>query len=275
MRNVLFMKHYMFQSVTKQTPLPILIPCPEGEQHDGLANFDPAHSFAKVRLVKPKDLTLKKVRSREMSLFLECWALRDAYNRKDLSALRRRFVQLWPFFTGQDRWPSPVLRHTLGIPRPDQLHVERINEVLLTAPELANHLQKFANSKSTAATAVGTEARRAADRGDWNSVQLFLPQLVARVIEDVRLVLWYSRQAHAFIPAISCPNLKTAIFLKMLFGEIRSCPQCRRPFVPVNSNQDYCSLQHQAAYRVARWRANKKEAAQPTKKQGKAKGTAR
>jgi hypothetical protein len=230
MRYRLFMQRSLLRSVTKQTPLSILLPCAEGEVPDGLANFDPNRCFSKLRLFKAEDLTLQKLRSREIKHFLECVALRDAYNRNDRFALQRSFEQLWPFITGQNQWKETAL------------------------PAMTDRIQgELAKAFSTGSSA----------RADWKSAELYLPQLVSKAIEKVRLVLWYSRQSQVFTPALYSPDLRTAIFLKALFGEIRTCPQCKRPFVPVNSNQDYCSLAHQAAYRVARWRAKKRKSTRP------------
>ena len=62
----------------------------------------------------------------------------------------------------------------------------------------------------------------------------------------------------------------TALFTKLLLNRVSGkglavCPQCGVPFVQKRPNQDYCSIQHREAHRVARWRASKKS----TKKRGK------
>ncbi|MGC2791706.1 MAG: hypothetical protein WA899_06790, partial [Candidatus Sulfotelmatobacter sp.] len=62
--------------------------------------------------------------------------------------------------------------------------------------------------------------------------------------------------------AIFCPSIVTALFAKLLLSRVSGkglavCPQCGIPFVTKRPNQDYCSIKHREAHRVARYRAKK------------------
>jgi hypothetical protein len=85
------------------------------------------------------------------------------------------------------------------------------------------------------------------------------PQIVAEMLSKARLVVWFSGKARQFVPAIFCPDWKTAAFVKHFLGRLRSCPHCGKLFVPSRSDTDYCCTKCRDAHRLARWRANKKK----------------
>ena len=85
--------------------------------------------------------------------------------------------------------------------------------------------------------------------------------LLTKMLEKTRLVMWYSLETYnKFLPAIHCPDKKTAVFAMRLVGPLRVCPKCDAPFVPAASNVVFCCIQHREAYRVDRFRWNEKRA---------------
>ncbi len=233
------MQRYQLRTVTD---IPVLIPCEAGKPCDGLANFYAHLLFEEVRIVKPEEL--KNLRTSlkpdEARFLADCLALRVAANKRDQLALEGPYERLWPFITGQANWPSPV-------------------KVIQIDPDF--HLG-WPDPGVAKAFASGAS-------GELSWIHVFLPQLVTNALRDVKLVLWWFKKQQKFIPAIFCPDLKTALFLKGLLGEIRICPRCNKPFVPLNANIDYCSPAHREAHRVARWRAQKKLEASTAKRAAK------
>ena len=216
---------------------PMLVPAGKGEAHDGLSTFDPEHSFQKLRLVRDEELkdVLRPFTPEEAQFIADCLALRRAYNSKDQLALGRPFQRLWPFLVGQELWPQP---HTPA------------EEVARKAMAKAFSLPALSDRK-------------------W--ARFYFPQLVSKALRDVRIVVWWFEKEQRFIPAISCPDLKTAFLLRGFMGDIRVCPHCDKPFMPDKANIDYCSIAHREAHRVARWRA--KNPSKHSGKKGKKKGT--
>ncbi len=97
-----------------------------------------------------------------------------------------------------------------------------------------------------------------------------LSQLFWEALEFVRLVLWWSgRQLR---PAVYCPDLKAALYvfllMKIAAGEgWGACPYCGKFFVQQRSDQNYCTIAHREAHRVARWRKRKRAKSRIRKKQ--------
>lgn len=90
------------------------------------------------------------------------------------------------------------------------------------------------------------------------SSERWYPQIVSKVTDGARIVLWFSEKNKTFLPGIFCPDWKTAVFVHSVFGRIRSCPKCNTLFIPPKRDMLYCSPAHREAHRVARWRALKK-----------------
>lgn len=221
------------------TNIPVLIPCEDGKTTDGKAWFDldEDHLFAHLhgrddslrplRIVRADEL--KNLRtslsSGEARFLADCLALKHAHNSKDQLALQGPYERLFPFLVGKELWEwAGKVDADSGFPADEQ---RRMQETF----------------------------GRVLDRQDrsW-TIPILLP-IVGHALRDVRLVLWWFQ--NVFTPAIFCPDLKTAIFVKGLLGEIRCCPRCEKLFVPRNSNVDYCSPAHRDAHRVARWRAQR------------------
>jgi hypothetical protein len=83
--------------------------------------------------------------------------------------------------------------------------------------------------------------------------------LLSNALSDARLVLWSSPSG--LRPGLYCPDMETAyfaFFLTKIFlgdGGWGVCPKCGKVFVRKRSDQNYCTIAHREAHRVARWRA--------------------
>lgn len=102
---------------------------------------------------------------------------------------------------------------------------------------------------------------------DTMKMGLVLAGLSTLLLEPVRVVLYaagsiknnqYVFSSSPVRWAIFCPDTFTAVAVNMLCDQIKMCPQCHKLFLG-KSNQNYCSVQHREAYRVARWRGRKKQ----------------
>lgn len=87
-----------------------------------------------------------------------------------------------------------------------------------------------------------------------------LSQLISEALTSVRVVLWWS--GREFRPALYCSDLKAALYVFLLMKIARGqgwavCPKCGEFFEQKRSNQNYCSIAHREAHRVARWRATR------------------
>lgn len=86
-------------------------------------------------------------------------------------------------------------------------------------------------------------------------------QLSAR-LHHVELVLWWTGKY--FAPALYCGHEPSALYVRALLGlagttkTLMVCPHCGTPFIQERTDQQYCSVAHREAHRVARWRARKK-----------------
>jgi hypothetical protein len=78
--------------------------------------------------------------------------------------------------------------------------------------------------------------------------------LMADMFQSARLVIWFSEKEERLMPALYCPDWKTAAFVMTFTGRLRVCPKCSTIFTPSADNVDYCSPAHREAHRVARWR---------------------
>jgi hypothetical protein len=96
-----------------------------------------------------------------------------------------------------------------------------------------------------------------------------LSQLMSEALEPVRLVLWWT--GDRFGPALYCPEPKAALYtfilMKIAVGRGWGvCPYCGQFFVQKRSDQNYCTVAHREAHRVARWREGR--ASQSKKRRG-------
>jgi len=95
---------------------------------------------------------------------------------------------------------------------------------------------------------------------DWTGARDVYTRLMSSLLQKARLILWQPQEP-SLMPALYCPDLKTASFVMTAMGRLRVCPKCNEVFYPHADNQDYCEPAHGTAYRTARSRWNKKQRA--------------
>jgi hypothetical protein len=72
---------------------------------------------------------------------------------------------------------------------------------------------------------------------------------MADLLERTRLVI--SKKDCRLLPALYCPDWKTAAFVLTFMGRVRACanPKCRAVFVPPTDKEHYCTT---AGQRIGR-----------------------
>ena len=105
----------------------------------------------------------------------------------------------------------------------------------------------------------------------WRASHYNYSRLLTRMLKNTRFVMWCSLEKyHRFLPALFCRDRKTAVFAMRLAGPLRVCPKCEIPFTPAADNVVFCCIKHREAYRVDRFRWNKRrEEAEKTAKSSK------
>jgi hypothetical protein len=109
---------------------------------------------------------------------------------------------------------------------------------------------------------------------NWSGAQWLYSRLMNKLVQNARLILW-RREKGLLMPALYCPDLKTAAFVMAVMDRIRVCPKCNGVFTPKASNVEYCNPAHGGAYRTARSRRNKGPRDLPDAKRKTAKKNAR
>jgi len=94
----------------------------------------------------------------------------------------------------------------------------------------------------------------------WNVTRWNYSITLTRMAESARFVMWHSEEHGRFLPALFCPDMKTAAFVMSFTGSIRVCPKCDALFIPSAGNVDYCRPAHREAHRMARKRWRDKQA---------------
>jgi len=75
----------------------------------------------------------------------------------------------------------------------------------------------------------------------------FYPAFFTREIRGAQLVMWRTKQEQ-FLPAIYCPNIKTASFVAVAYRGLAACLNCYRVFSPGSisvddsSSEKYCTV---------------------------------
>jgi hypothetical protein len=184
------------------------------------------------------------------------------------------------------RLPSDQKAHFLSVVElkkalecSDKLALQRATERLQTALELrpkpsnrdtvedernkSDLYQKLAN-------VLGLGSGRESEAKDiWNGIALspreredarwLLSRQLSQELAGVQLVLLWT--GNRFTPALYCPYPPSALYVRaLLLKTLAICPHCGTPFSPKRTDQQYCSIAHREAHRVARWRAGKKKA---------------
>jgi hypothetical protein len=235
------------------TDFAVLIPC-DPKNQDGLATFLPELATPQpVRVVTEADFksgprvkeALSAMWDYERKQFNAISALLTALQKKDRLAI----VRARGFVTKALALKREGDRK-LGI-TPAQEDDQEFGRILIRAFGLRPGQEKEAIQRWC--------GYRRGPRAETNDIWL-LSQLMSEALDSVRLVLWSSEKQ--FRPALYCPELKAAVytFLLMKIAAGRGwgvCPYCGQFFVQKRSNQNYCTIAHREAHRVARWRAMK------------------
>lgn len=219
------MSRDIVQTVTRS--LPVLVSADSTKEADGRGTFFPSDRVNEsmfVRVVRNEDIgaRLKTIfRPDELPLFVGAIELKQAYDAGDELALKRASEKVRPYMRG------------------------------FAPPEEWELKLKTRDGRGLIFKSHGRK---------WNATRWNYSGLMADMFQDARLVIWFSEKEERFLPALYCPNWKTAAFVMTFLGRVRVCPKCSTIFIPSADNVDYCSPAHREAYRVARsrWRAQQR-----------------
>ncbi|MGO9777599.1 MAG: hypothetical protein ACLPM3_13525 [Terracidiphilus sp.] len=231
------MKRDSVQTVT----LPVLVKADSAKEADGWGTFLPAEFEESwfIRVVTPdaaKNWLRSNAGREDTALYIGASQLKGAYDARDEYVLRQAYEKLQPYVR--------------GIPSPEPIEVK----LGTTKNGMKIALRKGGQNLSTARDAYSG--------------------LMTAIFQSARFVMWFSEKDGRFLPALYCPDWRTAAFVVLFMGRVRVCPKCSTVFVPSAGNVDYCTPACREAHRVARfrWRAKRREeeAKKPVKKQRKA-----
>jgi len=88
---------------------------------------------------------------------------------------------------------------------------------------------------------------------------LNLPPALSHEMSGAHLVLWWNSRKKQFLPAIVCPDYKTAMFVRVALKDLRACPDCDKPFIVERPDQEYCSVPCRERHRQRRRRDKKRK----------------
>jgi hypothetical protein len=204
------------------THLPVLVEVDQLKEADGRGNFLPDNRAEEsaVRIVRAKDIKTRLPKifpPKELDLFLGAIQLEQALGARDDLALQRASEKVRPW-----------LRDFVGEIPVWQMEIDTKHSRVSRKP-------------------VGVNRPYAA--------LLNYCRLMADRLKSVRLVMWFAEKEGRFLPALYCPDWKTAAFAFTFTGGIRVCqnPKCSKVFVG-KDNVTYCKPPCREAHRVARWR---------------------
>jgi hypothetical protein len=207
------------------THLPVLVEVDGLKEADGRGNFLPGDRAEEsaVRVVRAKDIKARLPKifpPQELDLFLGAIQLEQALGARDDLALLRASEKVRPWLPDFVD-AVPVWQLDIGLKHYVSRKITGVNR---RYPALLNY------------------CRLMADR-----------------LQNVRLVIWFAEKEGRFLPALYCPDWKTAAFAFTFTGGIRVCqnPKCSKVFVPLADNVAYCEPACREAHRVARWRHRK------------------
>jgi len=251
---LLIMQRGKYDTVTDQFRLPVLIRA-TAETSEGFATFEIELGQPHVRMFKDSDLKNAKRHLTETeakhfhAVMALVQALRDPKDSIALKKARAAIESSYELRRTEPRFGGPPL------------------------PGLAEGLAKYVGMSPQHSLEVW-EGKRAGPRAAANPAWQLSFELSNELSLGARLVLWWTPDRR-FCPAIWCQDMKTAFYVRALltaFGGkgLRICPHCSEPFFQERRDQDYCSVQHREAHRVARWRAAK---ASKSKMKGRKNGT--
>jgi hypothetical protein len=235
------------------TAIPVLIQCSPDEQ-EGEATFS---EFAvPVRAVTEKDFDTKTGRHKK---FLN--AMQDHE--------RQHFAGVVGLLKGiQERDPIRITKARRQLSEAHATEARRAQTLRWKGDAQFGHIL---------APFLGLEVGQGKEASEILSGQRLPPRIakddakvlsleISRTIAlQVNLVLWWT--GTQFTPALFCSDPKLALYVYILTHKgLGVCPHCGDFFPQQRPDQNYCSIPHREAHRVARWRA--KKLSESTKKGG-------
>jgi hypothetical protein len=213
----------MTRNSVRTVTLPILVAANITKEMDGWGTFFPADRIESmaVRVVSEED-----IKSR----------LRTIFRPKDL-----------PLFVG-------AIELKQAYDAKDELSLQRASE------KVRPWIKHFALPRELDWKSADGRVSFTSSGQKWNATRWNYSRLMADMFQSARLVIWFSEKEGRFLPALYCPDWKTAAFVMTFLGRIRVCPKCSTIFIPSADNVDYCTPAHREAHRVARsrWRARQR-----------------
>lgn len=88
---------------------------------------------------------------------------------------------------------------------------------------------------------------------DWMGARFIYTEVINAQTRKAHLVMW-PPEDNLLMPALYCPDLKTAKFVLLAMGRLRVCPYCKSVF---EGNTDYCQPSHGVNWRTAQSRRKK------------------
>src|ERR1035441_7823884 len=239
---LIIVKRDRYKAVTKDFRLPVLIRSTPEDQ-EGVATFEPEFGPPKpVRTFKNSDLKNARKHLGESDLlhFNAVVALIQALKEpSDSIALQKAKDAFDKSYSVRQAEPS---KFSLQDPT-DERFAKVLSRHICVPPEEA--IEVF-------------EGKRPGPLAAADHRRLLSYAVSEALFMDSRLVLWWT--GSCFMPAIWCDDVKTAFYVRALLEAaggkgLHMCPHCSQPFFQDRPNQNYCSIAHREAHRVARWRA--------------------
>jgi len=242
-------------TVTSKKTLPVLI-ASSPEAQEGVATFQQELGVQPVRTFRNEDLKgiKKHLSESEVQHFRAVIALKEALKKRtDTIALENALDLLRKAYQLRQAEPQ------FGASYANEAAQGFAKLIGLPPQEALKHLQFL------------RPGPRASKDPGW-----LLSYELSTVLWEVHFVLWWNDQT--FRPALWCPNMKTAFYARALLDVvggkgIRICPHCGDLFSQDRPDQEYCTVAHREAHRVARWRLQQKQ--ESTGKRKKAKNVTR
>lgn len=234
----------MYDAVTQEFRVPVLIPA-SASQGEGFATFlrEITPEATPVRVFKNDELknAKKHLTPEEVQQFMAVIDLTKALqNPNDPIALSRAKERLSKVYNLKPEEESQLSS--------------------LITEEFSNRVKKDTPDLSLLDALKVVFGIRPSPRALKDERWLLSEVVSEKISLQANLVLWWNGKR--FSPAIWCARIVTAFYVRALLNVvggtgIRICPHCGEIFFQKRSDQDYCSIAHREAHRVARWRAVK------------------
>jgi hypothetical protein len=238
--------------------IPVLIDARKGESGMAAAFMPPIQPPPFVRVFEDSDLeqVMQVLREDEKAHFLSIVGLLHALKKKNLHALKRAVIKVKESLALRRK---PVRTPTLN--QADRKNVESLYRGLSALYGLGpGHEQGAKDIWDGVALSPEEEM----------DVRSLLSRQISNELHGVQFVLWWT--GRYFTPALYCPYPPSALYVEALLniiGKTRGfavCPRCGNLFIQERTDQQYCSIAHREAHRVARWRASRKNNKKSRKK---------